>query len=86
MTIKVLGSGCANCKKLHEVTKKAIEEMGLEAELLYVTDMKEIASSGLLRTPGLIIDNVIVSYGKVTTVEETKAIINNFIRLRKNKL
>ena len=81
MTIKVLGSGCANCK-LHEVTEKAIHEMGLDATLLYVTDMKEIAASGLLRTPGLIIDNVIVSYGRVTTVEETKAIINNFIRLK----
>lgn len=86
MTIKVLGSGCANCKKLYEVTQKAISELGLGAELLYVTDMKEIATSGLLRTPGLIIDNVIVSYGRVTTVEETKAIINNFIRLRKKVL
>lgn len=86
MEIKVLGSGCANCKKLYDNVTKAVSEMGLDAQLLYVTDLKAIAQSGLLRTPGLIIDNVIVSYGRVMTVEEAKQRIENFNRLRTHKL
>lgn len=82
MEIKVLGSGCSNCKKLHEHVVKAVSEMGLDANVHYVTDMRAIATSGLLRTPGLIVDNVIVSYGRVLTVEETKRLIENFQRLR----
>ncbi len=86
MEIKVLGSGCANCKKLHENVVRAVSEMGLEAQVLYVTDMKSIAQSGLLRTPGLIVDNVIISYGRVLTTEETKRLIENFQRLRVKKI
>lgn len=86
MEIKVLGSGCANCKKLYDNVTKAVSELGLDAQLLYVTDLKAIAQSGLLRTPGLIIDNVIVSYGRVMTVEEAKQRIENFNRLRTHKL
>ncbi len=82
MEIKVLGSGCANCKKLHENVSRAVSEMGLQADVLYITDLKEIAKSGLLRTPGLIVDNVIISYGRVLTTEETKRLIENFQRLR----
>lgn len=51
MEIKVLGSGCANCKKLYENVSKAISEMGIDAQVLYVTDLKAIAQSGLMRTP-----------------------------------
>jgi small redox-active disulfide protein 2 len=86
MEIKVLGSGCANCKKLYDNVSLAVNEMALDAQLLYVTDMKSIAQSGLLRTPGLIIDNVIISYGRVLTVEETKRLIENFQRLRVKKI
>ena len=82
MEIKVLGSGCANCKKLHENVSRAVSEMGLQADVLYITDLKEIAKSGLLRTPGLIVDNVSISYGRVLTTEETKRLIENFQRLR----
>ena len=76
MIIKVLGSGCANCKTLLENTKKAVSELDMKAEILYVTDMMAIASSGLLRTPGLIIDGKIVSYGKVVSTKEIKALIS----------
>lgn len=86
MEIKVLGSGCANCKKLHENVVKAVFEMGLDATVHYVTDMQSIASSGLLRTPGLIVDNVIIAYGRVLTTEETKRLIENFQRLRIKKI
>lgn len=75
MEIKVLGSGCANCKRLYENVEVAVKELSINAEVIYVTDYREIAKSGLLRTPGLIIDYKIVSSGKVLTVSEAKVLI-----------
>ena len=75
MTIKVLGSGCANCKKLYENVQIACKELQLDATVLYVTDFIEIANAGLLRTPGLMIDGKIASYGRVPNSEEVKKLI-----------
>ncbi|MBE0700973.1 MAG: TM0996/MTH895 family glutaredoxin-like protein [Acholeplasmataceae bacterium] len=77
MEIKVLGSGCANCKRVHQLAERALKELNIEANLLYVTDMMEIADAGILRTPGLVINNKIVSYGRIPTLEEVKAFIQN---------
>jgi len=79
MIIKVLGSGCKNCKKLLENVTISVKELNVKAEIEYITDMMEIASYGLLRTPGLIINEKIVSYGKVPNVEEVKVMIKEFI-------
>ena len=65
MIIKVLGPGCKNCVSLKENTEKAMKEMGIEAEIIKVEDMKDIASYGVMRTPALVIDEKVVSYGKV---------------------
>ncbi|MDY0023999.1 MAG: thioredoxin family protein [Candidatus Izemoplasmatales bacterium] len=78
MIIKVLGSGCKNCKKLLENVKESVKELNIKAEVLYITDMMEIANSGLMRTPGLIFDNKIVSSGKVPSTDEIKQMIENF--------
>jgi len=78
MIIKVLGSGCKNCKKLLENVKESVKELNIKAEVLYITDMMEIANSGLMRTPGLIFDNKIVSSGKVPSTDEIKQMIANF--------
>ncbi len=75
MTIKVLGSGCSNCKKLYENVQVACKELQLDATVLYVTDYMEIANAGLLRTPGLMIDGKIASYGRVPNSEEVKKLI-----------
>jgi small redox-active disulfide protein 2 len=75
MEIKVLGSGCSNCKKLFANAKQAVEELGVEATVTYVTDYMEIAKTGILRTPGLIINGKITSYGRVILVDELKAMI-----------
>jgi small redox-active disulfide protein 2 len=77
MEIKVLGPGCTNCKKLNELANLAVKELNVEAKVTYVTDMIEIANSGLLRTPGLVINNKIVSYGRIPSLEEVKTFILN---------
>ena len=75
MVIKVLGSGCANCKKLLGFAQEAVKELSANAEILYVTDMMEIAASGLMRTPGLIIDGKVMAMGRVPNVKEIKQMI-----------
>lgn len=75
MEIKVLGSGCANCKRLYEYAKQAVDELDVNANIIYVTDMMEIAKANLLRTPGLVINNKVASYGRVPNVDEIKEMI-----------
>ena len=65
MKIKVLGPGCKNCENLADNTKAALKELGLEAEIEKVTDFGEIARYGVLSTPGLVVDEKLVSSGKV---------------------
>ncbi len=77
MEIKVLGGGCANCKKLLNFCELAIKELDIKANLLYITDMIEITNSGLLRTPGLIINGEIVSQGRVPSLKEVTKLISN---------
>jgi small redox-active disulfide protein 2 len=77
MEIKVLGSGCANCKKLLEYVQVAVKELSIEASVLYITDYIEIVKTGIMRTPGLMIDGKIVSYGRVPNSDEVKTFIQN---------
>lgn len=72
MIIKVLGSGCANCVKLEENAKVAVKELGLEAEFIKVKDLEGISSYGIMRTPGLVVDEKVVSFGKVLTADQIK--------------
>ncbi|MGA9519073.1 MAG: thioredoxin family protein [Trichococcus sp.] len=70
MEIKILGIGCKNCVNLAKNTEEALKELGMEATITKVTDMKDIAKYGIMRTPGLVIDEKVVSYGKVASAEE----------------
>lgn len=72
MIIKVLGSGCSNCKKLEENTKKAIEELGIEATLEKVTDFKKIMAYGVMKTPALVVDKKVKIMGRVPSPDEIK--------------
>lgn len=63
MEIKVLGPGCANCKKMHEMTGKAITELGIEAKVEYVTDVTEIMKY-VMSTPGLVVNGKVKHAGK----------------------
>lgn len=70
MNIKILGSGCPNCKKLEANAKIAVAELGLEAVIEKVTDFADIASYGVMSTPGLVVDGKVVSYGKVISPKD----------------
>ncbi len=75
MVIKILGSGCKNCVSLAENTKAALKELGMEAEIIKVTDFAEIAAYGVMSTPALVIDEKVVSFGKVLKPKEIINII-----------
>jgi small redox-active disulfide protein 2 len=70
ITIKVLGSGCANCKKVEGIVRKVIGEMGLEADVIKVTDYNEIMQYPLLSTPGLVINEKLVCSGRIPSQAE----------------
>jgi len=70
MVIKILGSGCANCKKLHAMAEEAVQALGITAEVLKVEGMKEIVSYGVLKTPALVVDEKVRIMGRVPTYQE----------------
>lgn len=70
MKIKILGPGCKNCHNLEKVTKEALSEPGLEAEVEEVTDFERIGSYGIMRTPGLVVDEQVVLSGRVPKKKE----------------
>lgn len=72
LTVKILGSGCANCKKLEAVAREAATSANLQAEFIKVTDMKAILAYDLLSTPGLVINEKLVSSGRIPTVAEVQ--------------
>ena len=75
MKIKIVGSGCNKCKTLAENTQTALTNLGLEAEIIKVTDFAEIAAHGVMSTPALAIDDKVVSVGKVLLSEEVEKLL-----------
>jgi len=75
MKIKILGSGCRNCVALAKNTEEALKDLGIEAEIIKVTDFKDIASYGIMSTPGFVIDEEVISYGKVLKSNAIKEIL-----------
>lgn len=78
MVIKILGSGCKNCVTLKENTKTALKEIGMEVEIVKVTDFKDIMTYGVMSTPALVIDEKVVSFGKVLKSKEIVKILEKF--------
>lgn len=70
LKIKILGSGCANCKKLEAVARDAATTAGLEADFEKVTDMKAILAYDILSTPALVINDKVVASGRIPTKAE----------------
>jgi small redox-active disulfide protein 2 len=73
MNVKILGTGCANCKKLYAVVEEALVQTGIRAELTKVEDVQAIMGYGVMSTPALVIDETVVSAGKVPRVAEVSS-------------
>ena len=74
--IKVLGSGCKSCHALLESTKEAVKTMGLSVEVEYITDMQEVMEYGLMSTPGLVVNEKVVSMGKVLKAADVEKLLH----------
>jgi small redox-active disulfide protein 2 len=72
MNIKILGTGCARCDELAELTKKAVREMGIDAIVEKVQDLEKIIGYGVMMTPGLVIDEQVKVAGRMPTLEQIK--------------
>lgn len=70
VTVKILGSGCANCKKLEAVARQAAAGAGVQADFIKVTDPKEILAYDVLLTPALVIDEKVACDGRIPTQAE----------------
>jgi small redox-active disulfide protein 2 len=71
--IEVLGSGCQKCQYVEKIVREVVDAAGIEAEVRHVTDDAEIASRGVLGTPGLAIDGTVVLAGRIPTREQVAA-------------
>lgn len=79
MKIKVLGPGCANCANLERVTREAVADLGIDAEIEKVTDYAAIAGYGVMRTPGLVVDEQVVLSGRVPTASAIRGLLEPFV-------
>ena len=80
MEIKVLGPGCANCATMEELAKTAAKELGVDANIVKITDMGEIMRHGILSTPGLIVNGKVKHSGKpLPNLEKVKTLIKEEI-------
>ncbi|MEY3308073.1 MAG: hypothetical protein RLZZ413_2111 [Pseudomonadota bacterium] len=75
MIIKILGSGCRKCVALGENAKAAAAAAGVPAQIVKITDVAEIAAYGVMSTPGLVVDDKVLSTGKVLSADEIRALL-----------
>jgi small redox-active disulfide protein 2 len=75
MEIKILGTGCPNCKSLEKVTREAVESLGIKADISKVEDIMKIMEYGVMRTPGLVVNDKVVLSGKVPDKAEIQQIL-----------
>jgi small redox-active disulfide protein 2 len=80
MKIQVLGSGCVNCKKLHELTQQAVKELNLNEKVEYVADVSKIVEMGVMSSPVLAINNKPVMVGFVPNIEKIKNLITKGVK------
>jgi small redox-active disulfide protein 2 len=76
MEIKVLGSGCAKCNLLEEVTRRAVAQAGIDATVEKITDVVAIMNYGVMTTPALVVDGQVKISGRVPSVDDLVALLN----------
>ena len=76
MEIKILGTGCSNCKNLEKATREAVAELNLDATVVKEEDIVKIMSYGIMRTPALVLDEKVLFYGRVPSVYEIKEMLS----------
>ena len=75
--VKVLGAGCKSCHEQHENVKKAVENMKLDAEVEYITDMEKVMSYGVMSMPAIVVNEQVVSMGKVLKVSQVEELLKS---------
>lgn len=75
MEIKILGTGCSSCKNLEKATREAVAELKLDASVVKEEDIVKIMSYGVMRTPALVVNEKVVMYGRVPSVNEIKELL-----------
>ena len=75
-SVKVLGSGCASCHALYEHAKDAVQAMGLSVEVEYITDMEKIMSYGVMSMPALVVNEKVISMGKVLKAADVEKLLH----------
>lgn len=73
LSIKILGPGCANCKRLAQIVQKTVDQIGVPAQLIIVTDYQQILEYSLMATPGLVINEKVVCSGRIPSPTEVKS-------------
>ena len=77
--IKVLGSGCASCHALYENTQSAVKAMGISVQVEYITDLKKVMEYGVMSVPALVVNNKVVSTGKVLKTENVQKLLQKIV-------
>ena len=76
--IKVLGAGCKSCHELYENAKEAVKAMGLSVEVEYITDMQKVMEYGVMRMPAIVVNEQVVSMGKVLKAADVEKLLHKF--------
>ena len=76
MKVQILGTGCPKCKKLAEHAESAVRELGVDAEVVKITDINEIVSFGVMATPALAVDGEVKVSGRLASVKEIKELLS----------
>ena len=78
LSIKVLGAGCKSCHEMYENTKEAVKNAGLSVEVEYITDMERVMGYGVMSMPALVINEKVVSMGKVLKAADVEKLLGDF--------
>ena len=76
--VKVLGAGCKSCHEQYENVKQAVEAMGLSVKVEYITDMQKVMEYGVMRMPAIVVNEQVVSMGKVLKAADVEKLLHKF--------